>query len=72
MEQREKGVTRQYVQLLLTEHEHELDLWSWGGEPIYRDGNYCGQTTTTSYGFTFKNQASYANLKRQRLNFLSV
>ncbi|XP_047524964.1 pyruvate dehydrogenase phosphatase regulatory subunit, mitochondrial isoform X2 [Pieris napi] len=56
LKQREMGVTRQYVQLLLTDHEHELDLWSWGGEPIYRDGNYCGQTTTTSYGFTFKKQ----------------
>lgn len=54
--QREKGICRQYVQLLLTDHDHELDMWSWGGEPIYRDGNYCGQTTTTSYGFTFKKQ----------------
>ncbi|XP_028166816.1 pyruvate dehydrogenase phosphatase regulatory subunit, mitochondrial isoform X4 [Ostrinia furnacalis] len=56
LKQRSEGVRRQYVQLLLTDHDHELDLWSWGGEPIYRDGNYCGQTTTTSYGFTFKKQ----------------
>ncbi|XP_050361325.1 pyruvate dehydrogenase phosphatase regulatory subunit, mitochondrial isoform X1 [Nymphalis io] len=56
LRQREEGIRRQYVQLLLTDHDHELDLWSWGGEPIYRDGNYCGQTTTTSYGFTFKKQ----------------
>ncbi|XP_028034780.1 pyruvate dehydrogenase phosphatase regulatory subunit, mitochondrial [Bombyx mandarina] len=56
LKQREDGIRRQYVQLLLTDHDHELDLWSWGGEPIYRDGNYCGQTTTTSYGFTFKKQ----------------
>ncbi|KAJ8738008.1 hypothetical protein PYW08_000603 [Mythimna loreyi] len=54
--QRVEGIRRQYVQLLLTDHDHELDMWSWGGEPIYRDGNYCGQTTTTSYGFTFKKQ----------------
>ncbi|KAJ2954097.1 hypothetical protein O0L34_g2314 [Tuta absoluta] len=54
--QRDEGIRRQYVQLLLTDHDHETDLWSWGGEPIYRDGNYCGQTTTTSYGFTFKKQ----------------
>ncbi|KAF9412520.1 hypothetical protein HW555_008989 [Spodoptera exigua] len=56
LRQREEGIRRQYVQLLLTDHDHELDMWSWGGEPIYRDGNYCGQTTTTSYGFTFKKQ----------------
>ncbi|KAI5640955.1 aminomethyltransferase folate-binding domain-containing protein [Phthorimaea operculella] len=54
--QRDEGIRRQYVQLLLTDHDHELDQWSWGGEPIYRDGNYCGQTTTTSYGYTFKKQ----------------
>lgn len=56
LKQREEGVRRLYVQLLLTDHDHELDLWSWGGEPIYRDGDYCGRTTTTSYGFTFKRQ----------------
>ncbi|CAG9781689.1 unnamed protein product [Diatraea saccharalis] len=56
VQQRAEGIRRQYVQLLLTDHDQELDLWSWGGEPIYRDGDYCGQTTTTSYGFTFKKQ----------------
>ena len=30
----------------------ENDPWPWGGEPIYRDGVYCGMTTSTSYGFT--------------------
>ncbi|CAH0401761.1 unnamed protein product [Chilo suppressalis] len=56
LRQREEGIRRQYVQLLLTDHDHEMDLWSWGNEPIYRDGDYCGQTTTTSYGYTFKKQ----------------
>lgn len=31
-------------------------MWSWGGEPIFRNGRYCGQTTTTGYGYTFKKQ----------------
>ncbi|CAB3226428.1 unnamed protein product [Arctia plantaginis] len=56
LRQRAEGIRRQYVQLLLTDHDHELDMWSWGGEPIFRNGNYCGQTTTTSYGYTFKKQ----------------
>jgi pyruvate dehydrogenase phosphatase regulatory subunit len=47
-----------YIQLLLMDHDSEVDLWSWGGEPIYRNGQYCGQTTTTGYGFTFKKQVS--------------
>lgn len=45
-----------YIQLLLNDHDTEIDIWSWGGEPIYRNGIYAGQTTTTSYGFTFKRQ----------------
>lgn len=43
-----------YVQLLLNDHDPDIDLWCWGGEPIYRNGLYCGQTTTTGYGYTFK------------------
>ncbi|XP_066995066.1 pyruvate dehydrogenase phosphatase regulatory subunit, mitochondrial isoform X2 [Anabrus simplex] len=54
--QRNEGIRRMYVQLLLQDHDHEIDLWPWGGEPIYRDGKYVGATTTTGYGFTFKRQ----------------
>ncbi|XP_076241185.1 pyruvate dehydrogenase phosphatase regulatory subunit, mitochondrial isoform X2 [Calliopsis andreniformis] len=56
LKQREEGVKRKYVQLLLNEHDPELDIWCWGNEPIYRNGKYCGMTTTTGYGFTFKKQ----------------
>ncbi|XP_013105604.2 pyruvate dehydrogenase phosphatase regulatory subunit, mitochondrial [Stomoxys calcitrans] len=54
--QREEGVKRMYVQLLLNDHDHEVDVWCWGNEPIYRDGKYCGMTTTTGYGFTLEKQ----------------
>ena len=56
LRQRDEGVKRIYIQLLLNDHDSEIDVWSFGGEPIYRDGVHCGQTTTTSYGFTFKKQ----------------
>lgn len=46
------------MQLLLNDHDSEFDTWSWGGEPIYRNGKYCGMTTTTGYGFTFKKQVN--------------
>jgi len=58
LKQRDEGVRRMYVQLILQDHDPELDLWSWGGEPIYRNGEYVGATTTTGYGFTFKKQVS--------------
>ncbi|XP_076687324.1 pyruvate dehydrogenase phosphatase regulatory subunit, mitochondrial [Andrena cerasifolii] len=56
LKQREEGVKRKYVQLLLNDHDLELDTWCWGSEPIYRNGKYCGMTTTTGYGFTFRKQ----------------
>lgn len=54
LKQRDEGVTRLYVQLLLNDHDPDIDPWCWGGEPILRNGEYCGQTTTTGYGYTFK------------------
>lgn len=54
LRQRDEGVSRMYVQLLLNDHDPEIDTWSWGAEPILRNGVYCGQTTTTGYGYTFK------------------
>ncbi|KAK7070590.1 hypothetical protein SK128_018438 [Halocaridina rubra] len=50
--QKENGVKRLYVQLQLEDHNHEVDPWAWGGEPIYRDGHFVGVTTTTGYGYT--------------------
>ncbi|CAH0385101.1 unnamed protein product [Bemisia tabaci] len=54
LKQRDEGVKRMYIQLLLQDHDPETDYWSWGGEPIYRNGRYVGATTTTGYGYTFK------------------
>lgn len=56
MKQRDEGVHRLYVQLLLNDHDSEVDMWPMGGEPIFRNGDFCGQITTASYGFTFKRQ----------------
>lgn len=52
LEQRENGVKRKYVQLLIDNHDIDNDTWPWGREPIYRDGKIAGITTTTCYGFT--------------------
>lgn len=54
LRQRDEGVKRMYVQLLLNDHDPDIDMWCWGGEPILRNGHYCGQTTTTGWGYTFK------------------
>lgn len=54
LKQRDEGVQRLYVQLLLNDHDPDIDVWCWGEETILRNGLPCGQTTTTGYGYTFK------------------
>lgn len=56
IKQRDEGVKRIYIQLLLDDHDADIDVWPSGNEPIYRNGELCGRTTTTSYGFTFMKQ----------------
>ena len=48
-DQLDNGVKKLFVMLLLEtgEHNTDLDPWPWGGEPIYRDGKFCGTVTTT-------------------------
>lgn len=62
LRQREEGVKRMYVQLILNDHDMEIDPWCWGNEPIFRNGKYVGVVTTSSYGFTFKKQVSKASI----------
>jgi pyruvate dehydrogenase phosphatase regulatory subunit len=59
IKQRDEGIQRMYVQLILQDHDPEVDLWPWGGEPILRDGRYVGATTTTGYGFTLGKQVAF-------------
>lgn len=56
LRQREEGVKRRYVQLLLDDHDVDVDPWPWGREPIFRDGKIVGITSTTCYGFTLGKQ----------------
>ena len=60
LRQRDEGVKRRYVQLLLEEFDDSEPIWPWGGEPIFIcDPNYddtvpVGLTTTTGFGFTLQ------------------
>ncbi|GAB1607286.1 pyruvate dehydrogenase phosphatase regulatory subunit, mitochondrial-like [Argonauta hians] len=54
LQQREEGVKQKLVHFLLEDHNIDTDLWPWGGEPIYRNGEYVGETTSSGYGFTLE------------------
>lgn len=62
LKQKEEGVRRRYVQLLIEDFDEEEPIWPWGGEPIFIcDERFpndvpVGLTTTTGFGFTLQKQ----------------
>lgn len=52
--QREEGVTKRLVQFHLEDHDKDKDIWPWGGEAVYRNGEWAGVVSSTAYGFTLR------------------
>lgn len=52
LKQKEEGISKKLVQFLVENHDVNKDVWPWGGEPIFRNGQYCGTTTSTAFGYT--------------------
>ena len=44
-------------------HDEDKDPWPWGGEPIFRNGEFVGTLTTASYGFTLRKQIGIGYVK---------
>uniref|UniRef100_A0AAQ6AFY7 Pyruvate dehydrogenase phosphatase regulatory subunit n=1 Tax=Amphiprion ocellaris TaxID=80972 RepID=A0AAQ6AFY7_AMPOC len=54
LQQRQDGASRRFVMLVLDDHDTELDLWPWWGEPIYRNSLLAGTTTSSAYSYTLE------------------
>uniref|UniRef100_A0A8D0GQS0 Pyruvate dehydrogenase phosphatase regulatory subunit, mitochondrial n=1 Tax=Sphenodon punctatus TaxID=8508 RepID=A0A8D0GQS0_SPHPU len=54
MLQKQEGVYKRFTMFILEDHDTNLDLWPWWGEPIYRNGHYVGQTTSSAYSYTLE------------------
>lgn len=54
LQQRHDGVFRRFVMLVLDDHDTELDLWPWWGEPIYRNSQLAGATTSSAFSYTLE------------------
>lgn len=54
LQQRQDGVFRRFVMLVLEDHDTEMDLWPWWGEPIYCNGQLAGATTSSAYSYTLE------------------
>ncbi|XP_020283596.1 pyruvate dehydrogenase phosphatase regulatory subunit, mitochondrial-like [Pseudomyrmex gracilis] len=49
--QKLRGVTKRLVLFVLNGMDLNKDVWAWGGEPIYRNGEFVGTVTSAGYGF---------------------
>lgn len=54
MRQKQEGVYKRFTMFILEDHDTDLDLWPWWGEPIYRNGHYVGKTTSSAYSYTLE------------------
>lgn len=53
MRQSSQGLKRRLVHFVLEDtFDADVDIWPWGGEPIYRNNHYVGNTTSSAFGFT--------------------
>ncbi|XP_057348761.1 pyruvate dehydrogenase phosphatase regulatory subunit, mitochondrial isoform X2 [Manis pentadactyla] len=54
LQQKQNGVYKRFTMFILDNHDTDLDLWPWWGEPIYRNGQYVGKTTSSAYSYTLE------------------
>ncbi|EZA58771.1 hypothetical protein DMN91_009213 [Ooceraea biroi] len=49
--QKMQGVTKRLVLFVLDGMDLNKNVWAWGGEPLYRNGEFVGTVTSAGYGF---------------------
>ncbi|XP_032689934.1 pyruvate dehydrogenase phosphatase regulatory subunit, mitochondrial-like [Odontomachus brunneus] len=47
-------MTKRLVLLVLNGIDINKDVWAWGGEPLYRNGQFVGTVTSTGYDFVIE------------------
>lgn len=52
LKHKEQGLRRRLVHFTVEDHNTDSDPWTWGGEPIYRNGEFVGFTTSSCFGYT--------------------
>uniref|UniRef100_A0A2K5QQW3 Pyruvate dehydrogenase phosphatase regulatory subunit n=1 Tax=Cebus imitator TaxID=2715852 RepID=A0A2K5QQW3_CEBIM len=54
LQQKQNGVYKRFTMFILDDHDTDLDLWPWWGEPIYRNGQFVGKTTSSAYSYSLE------------------
>uniref|UniRef100_A0A182MPW1 Pyruvate dehydrogenase phosphatase regulatory subunit, mitochondrial n=1 Tax=Anopheles culicifacies TaxID=139723 RepID=A0A182MPW1_9DIPT len=49
--QKREGLQKRLVLFHVEDIDIDKDVWPWGGEPLYRNNEFCGTVTSAGYGF---------------------
>lgn len=52
VQQKKTGVEKQLVFFRFNDIDPDVDIWPWGGEPLYRNNEFVGTVTSAGYGFS--------------------
>jgi len=56
LKQKEIGVQKKFLQLILKDHDKYSDPWPFKGEPIFRNGKFAGVVTSGAFGYSLDSQ----------------
>ena len=56
LKQKEVGVQKKFLQLILKDHDKYSDPWPFRGEPIFRNGKFAGIITSAAFGYSLDSQ----------------
>lgn len=51
LKQKQNGIKKRLVMFLLEDHNIDENIWAFGYEPIYRNGEFMGTVTSAGFGF---------------------
>jgi len=63
LKQKNEGVFKRLVQFHLEDFDKDDDIWPWGGESVYRNGEFVGSVTSSAYGFTLHKMVALGFVK---------
>ena len=66
LQEKQQGIYRRVVQLLLHPdrfNPHWVDAWPWSSEPVFRNGQYVGMTTSCGWGYSLERMVCLAYVR---------
>ncbi|KFB43900.1 AGAP002217-PA-like protein [Anopheles sinensis] len=66
--QKRDGLKKRLVLFHVEDIDIEKDVWPWGGEPLYRNSEFCGTVTSAGYGFASEKLVCLGYISRPESN----